>query len=188
MIRIPENTDIIKKAWRCWTNLLLGVFAFGLTVGAPTLSAHDIDGSLFQFSSGDKPILSVSGQIASDVHLQFSYNNLSKLAHHQVTTTTVVTDGIIRFEGVLLRDLLNSVGATGKVVTALATNGYEIDIPIKDAYQYDVLIAWSANEVLLDPKNKGPLWIIYPRDHFKQLQDIRYDYRWVWQLEHLTIK
>lgn len=133
-------------------------------------------------------ILSISGLIDASEPVHFSYETLKKLPHHQVATSTVVTDGIIHFEGVLMRDLLASVGATGKVVAALALNGYTIDIPIEDATDYDVLVAWSANGNLLDPKTKGPLWIIYPRDHFRQLQDMRYDYRWVWQLHHLTVK
>jgi len=38
------------------------------------------------------------------------------------------------------------------------------------------------------PSGKGPFWIVYPRNDVRQLQDIRYDYRWVWQLHQLTVK
>ncbi|MCI2394477.1 hypothetical protein [Aliiroseovarius sediminis] len=40
----------------------------------------------------------------------------------------------------------------------------------------------------LERSDKGPLWIVYPRDAHKELQDIRYDYRWVWQLSELAVK
>jgi hypothetical protein len=38
------------------------------------------------------------------------------------------------------------------------------------------------------PRDKGPIWIVYPRDDFPELTDIRYDYRWVWQLTRLEIR
>ena len=38
------------------------------------------------------------------------------------------------------------------------------------------------------PDDKGPFWIVYPRDQHEVLQDIRYDYRWVWQLDSLQVK
>lgn len=133
-------------------------------------------------------ILTVSGQVQSATPLQFSLKDLQALPHHELTTSTVVTDGVFRFQGVLLRDLLDSVSAQGTVVEAAATNGYSIDIPWTDTQKYDVLIAWAMDGVLLDPKDKGPLWIVYPRDQVRALRDIRYDYRWVWQLNRLTVK
>jgi len=32
------------------------------------------------------------------------------------------------------------------------------------------------------------LWIIYPRSQHAELRDIRYDYRWVWQLVELRVE
>jgi hypothetical protein len=40
----------------------------------------------------------------------------------------------------------------------------------------------------LSRDDKGPLWIVYPRDDHEALQDIRYDYRWVWQLYQLDVQ
>lgn len=112
---------------------------------------------------------------------------LKTLPLHSLRTSTVVTDGILKFDGVLMRDLLNHIGARGKTVTATALNGYEVDIPIKDFEDFDVLLAWSANGERLKADDKGPFWIIYPRDQHAKLQDIRYDYRWVWQLNALRV-
>ena len=107
---------------------------------------------------------------------------------HRMQTSTAVHDGISVFEGVLARDVLELVGAQGTVVEAQALNNYSVDIPIEDFLNYDVLLATSMEGKRLHPSDKGPLWIVYPRDKWRRLQDIRYDYRWVWQLNRLTVK
>lgn len=188
MIRKSENNISISQALPSHNILLLCVVLFCLSLLIPVCKANSTNPKLVALSDNHQPILTISGLIGSAQSIQFSYSELRKLPHHHVRTSTVVTDGVIHFEGVLLRDLLASVGAKGKIVEALALNGYAIDIPVKDADQYDVLVAWAANSTLLDPKDKGPLWIIYPRDQFKILQDMRYDYRWVWQLKQLTVR
>lgn len=188
MIRKSVNNKTTNQALPSRNILLLSVILFCLSLLMSVCKANSTNPDLIVLSDNDKPILTVSGLIGSALPIQLSYNELSKLPHHHVKTSTVVTDGVIHFEGVLLRDLLASVGAKGKQVEALALNGYSIDIPVKDADQYDVLVAWAADGILLDPKDKGPLWIIYPRDQFKSLQDMRYDYRWVWQLQQLTVR
>lgn len=103
-------------------------------------------------------------------------------------TTTAVTDGVRRFDGVLVRDLLQLVGAHGKLIEARALNNYNVDIPVADFHDYDVLLATHMDGERLLPSGKGPFWIVYPRDDWRQLQDIRYDYRWVWQLHRITVK
>jgi hypothetical protein len=113
---------------------------------------------------------------------------LEALPRHTLETSTVVTDGVKRFDGFLMRDLLEFVGADGKTVTASALNDYTIDIPMEDFVRYDVLVATHMDGERLQPSDKGPFWIVYPRDGHSDLQDIRYDYRWVWQLIQLKIK
>ncbi|WP_377046978.1 molybdopterin-dependent oxidoreductase [Roseibium salinum] len=99
-----------------------------------------------------------------------------------------MTDGPQHFEGFLMRDLLELVGAKGEIATAHALNDYVIDIPMSDFERFDVLVAMKMNGRRLTARDKGPLWIVYPRDDVGELQDIRYDYRWVWQLDSLTVQ
>ena len=124
--------------------------------------------------------------VGSEAHLDLAA--LRSLPTVTLKTTTVVTDGVKHFEGVLLRDLLLWVGAAGSYVEARALNNYTVDIPIKDFHDYDVILATHMDGNRLLTADKGPLWIVYPRDQWRALQDIRYDYRWVWQLNRLTIK
>ncbi len=136
-------------------------------------------------------ILAIGGSIShtnAGDSAQFDARMLSHLETHTLATETSVTDGVNHFEGFLLRDLLEWVGADGKQVIATALNDYIVAIPLDDFYQYDVLIATHMDGEALTPRDKGPLWIVSPRSDHTELQDIRYDYRWVWQLTGLTVE
>lgn len=136
-------------------------------------------------------ILEVKGSIThtnSDASAIFDMAMLERLPITTIETTTSATDGILRFEGFLVRDLLRRLGAKGETLTATAHNQYAVNIPLSDFDKFDTIIAYKMNGKYLDPHNKGPLWIIYPRDHYVILQDIRYDYRWVWQLKALEVQ
>lgn len=139
----------------------------------------------------DAIVLEMHGAItntnAADTAL-FDLAMLQGLPPVRLATTTAVTDGLRQFDGFLLRDLLELVGSTGAVVTATALNDYVIDIDVEDFYRFDVLVAYAMDGEPLLPSDKGPLWIVYPRDQHAELQDIRYDYRWVWQLARLDIR
>lgn len=115
---------------------------------------------------------------------------LKNIGVHKIRTSTVWTDGGARdFEGVLMRDLQRFVGASHSTsVTASALNDYKIEIPTADFEEYDVIVAWQMDENEFAVRDKGPFWIIYPRDQFSKLQDERYDQRWVWQLNRLEFK
>lgn len=138
-----------------------------------------------------RPVLRVGGAVTeTNVNGQavFDRQMLSALERHELETHTSVTDGPQHFEGFLMRDLLELVGAKGEIATAHALNDYVIDIPMSDFERFDVLVAMKMNGRRLTARDKGPLWIVYPRDEVGELQDIRYDYRWVWQLDSLTVQ
>lgn len=132
-------------------------------------------------------MLDVTGQI-SDGPAALDRDALHSLPPVTIKTTTVVTDGVHSFTGFLMRDLLESLDAQGDQVRAIALNDYVVDIPVTDFYDYDVIVAYNMDGDVLTRDDKGPLWIVYPRDDHKALQDIRYDYRWVWQLYQLEVR
>lgn len=136
-------------------------------------------------------ILEVRGAVARnnmDGAAYFDMDMLKKLPAARLETTTAVTDGVRRFDGFLMRDLLAHVGAYGTTVTIRALNDYVIDIEIEEFDRFDVLVAYEMDGEPLLPSDKGPLWLVYPRDQHPQLQDIRFDYRWVWQMRWLDIQ
>jgi hypothetical protein len=135
--------------------------------------------------------LEVHGAIAntnSDGAALFDMPMLRALPSTVLETSTAVTDGVRRFDGFLMRDLLALVGATGSTVRAIALNDYVIEFAADEFDRFDVLVAYEMDGEALLPSDKGPLWIVYPRDQHAELQDIRYDYRWVWQLMRLDVE
>jgi hypothetical protein len=138
-----------------------------------------------------KVLLTVEGRIAqrnSDRGAAFDRAMIESLPAASLDTSTVVTDGVRRFDGFYMRDLLERLGAEGDVVVASALNDYVVEIPWQDFERFDVLVATHMDGARLEPWGKGPLWIVYPRDDHAALQDLRYDYRWVWQLDKLEIR
>ena len=136
-------------------------------------------------------VLEVRGALSranSDGAAYFDMEMLKALPAARLETTTAVTDGERQFDGFLMRDLLDFVGADGSTVTAIALNDYAIDIEVDEFNRFDILVAYAMDGEPLLPSDKGPLWIVYPRDQHAELQDIRYDYRWVWQLRWLDIR
>lgn len=139
----------------------------------------------------DEVILRISGNILhtnAGEEAHFDRAMIEALPIQRLETSTAVTDGVNVFEGVLMRDLLGAAGAQGETISAIALNDYVIDIPMDDFTAFDVIAAFSMDGERLLPRDKGPLWIVYPRDDFAELQDIRYDYRWVWQLDRLEVR
>nr|WP_240804510.1 molybdopterin-dependent oxidoreductase [Qingshengfaniella alkalisoli] len=135
----------------------------------------------------DKVILQVTGEITGSA-VELDRQTLDALPQVTLETSTVVTDGTHSFTGFLVRDLLERLDAKGELVIATALNDYVVEIPMADFYDFEVIVAYGMDGEPLPRNDKGPLWIVYPRDDYEVLQDIRYDYRWVWQLSHLEVQ
>lgn len=138
-------------------------------------------------SASAEVILRMTGKVAGGA-AEFDRAALQSLPEAVLHTSTVVTDGVHHFTGFLMRDLLDHAGAKGERVIATALNGYTVDIPISDFTEFDVIVAMQMDDAPLTRDDKGPLWIVYPRDDHPVLQDIRHDYRWVWQLSGLEVQ
>jgi len=136
-------------------------------------------------------ILEVSGKIAktnAPERARFDLKALEALGITKVTTSTPWTEGKKVFEGVRLRDLLQAVGADGTTITPVALNDYKLDIPREDFDKYPVILAYRMDGEELRVRDKGPLWIVYPRDDFPELDNRLIRSRWVWQVKELMVR
>jgi hypothetical protein len=136
-------------------------------------------------------ILTVGGNVAvtnAEGGAQFDRAMFDAIGTSEITTTTPWTDGPQVFSGVLGRDLFERLGAEGATVTATALNDYTVEIPMEDFANYDVLLATEMNGETMQVSDKGPIWIVYPRDGEPALQDRRLHDRWVWQLKALNVE
>ena len=74
------------------------------------------------------------------------------------------------------------------MVVATASNDYVASIPLRELYDYPVLLAFKMDGRDLELRDKGPIWIVYPRDQFEELNNSMTDKNWVWQLSELEVR
>lgn len=172
------------------SRFLVAMLAWVVTSTLP-LAADDNANAPLPAPHGD-PVLVITGNISRsnqpDGSAAIDRAMLSTLPESTIQTSTSVTDGRRIFVGNLMSDLLKLVDAHGETVHALAHNDYQIEIPMSDFNKYGVILAHSMDGVELGSRDKGPLWLVYPRDDHAELQDIRYDFRWIWQLKQIEVK
>ena len=139
------------------------------------------------------PVLQVyqsSGQPTRSTRLasEWDMSGLKALPQRSFTTHTPWYQQPVTFTGPLVRDVLNASKVSGVTITAMALDEYKSRIPLSDVNKFDVILAHSINSEPLNPKNKGPLFIVYPFDSKKELQSVLYYQRSVWQLKSLTVE
>lgn len=161
----------------------------GLAIlGWPT-QASEGDGSLPPASG--PVILTITGSIArtnAPGRAEFDRAMLEALGVETLATGSSWTDGMQRFEGVRASKVLAAAGAEGSAVRATALNDYIAEIPMKTLENYPVLLALRQNGAVLTARDKGPIWIVFPRDDYPSLDDPRIDLQWVWQLRTIDVR
>ena len=113
---------------------------------------------------------------------------LEALGVSELSLSTPWTDGRQTFDGVLGEKVLDAVGASGTTIVARAINDYQVEIPLSDLRRYPVLFALKHNGNYMRVRNKGPIWIIYPRETYPELDTDLITDRWVWQLSEIIIQ
>lgn len=166
---------------------LIRTIGFVLLIGLAPVS---VSAQPLPPAPGD-PILTVSGKIArtnAGETARFDLAGLEKIGKTVVKTTTKWTEGEIAFEGVLMRDLLKAVGATGNEIVAVALNDYKVKIPVSDFKAYDVILAYRRDGRTMPVRDKGPLWIMYPFADRPELKTDMHFARCAWQVKAIEVR
>lgn len=138
-----------------------------------------------------KVLLTVSGAVSNhnaDGKAEFDFDMLRALGVSKIETTTAWTKGTKTFEGILLADLIDAVGAEGATAEVIALNDYKVDIPMKDFSDYPVILAYQMDGERLMIRDKGPLWVVYPEDENPELKNKETQAKWVWQVKEIHFK
>jgi hypothetical protein len=138
-----------------------------------------------------KVILTVTGKVKNtngDGVSRFDRAMLESLGVVTLRTSTHWTEGVVEFEGIPARRLLEAVGAEGKTMKALAINDYAVEIPVSDFLDNGVLLALKMDGKYMRVRDKGPIWIVYPIDQNPELDTKAIRDRWIWQLKRLDIQ
>jgi hypothetical protein len=154
--------------------------AAALAFGLPASSAR---------AQSEGPILTVSGKVNDAAGaVIFDRKSLEQIGLSTVETTTPWHAGKVRFEGVLMRDLMRKVGAKGTHLEASALNDYSTQIPMEDFDTYNVILATRKDGEPMPVRDKGPLFIIYPYDSSPDLRSAKFYGRSAWQVKELRVK
>lgn len=132
--------------------------------------------------------LIISGQIeAGDEPIEFNIEDLKGLPVTEFDTSTLWTEGVHRFTGVALSDLMEAVSAHGDLINATAINDYSVEIPMSDAVPSGPIVAYHMDGAPLSVRQKGPFWIVYPYDSDHAYRSEVIYSRSIWQLSSLSV-
>jgi len=157
------------------------IFLTGVVI-LPAKALEPIQGQAILRIMGNIADANAGGQVEFDLH------RLESLGATQFITMTPWYDKPITFEGVLLRKILEVVGAKGKEILVTALNDYRSILPMEDFTKYDVILAYKRDGKYMRIRDKGPLFIVYPFDSDPELQRQMYYGRSVWQVTQIVVQ
>lgn len=167
---------------------MFGATLFAMTTAALPVTPARADSLA---TPKERPILTVSGKIRNfnqgDSAL-FDRAMLEALGMRSFETHTPWYDQKARFEGPLMTKVLDAVGAYGDTVQALALNDYATEIPTSDFSRFGTILALKRDDVYLNVREKGPLFVVYPYDSDNELKQQKYYGRSAWQVAQLIVK
>ena len=183
-MRAVNGLQIVGHDMNSFRSLLLALTVLTGLLGAPAAWADSLAAP-----QGDV-ILTVSGAIANtndDGLARLDTALLDGLPQHSFATSTIWTEGVDTYEGVLLTDLLAALGATGTEVLAKALNDYEITFPVADVTSEGPLLAYRTNGNPMSVRDKGPIWMIFPYDTVEAFRTEQTYARSIWQLDRIMV-
>ncbi len=130
-------------------------------------------------------LLKVTGDIehpnvGNELHLD--REQLMSLSTHTIETSTPWTQGVGRFEGPLFRAVLETAGVEGERVRVRSLNEYEVEIPLTDLYDHDVILAAKRDGEAIAVRDLGPVFVLYPFDEKPELLNETIRHRSVWHV------
>lgn len=135
-------------------------------------------------------VLRVFGDVSvtnSAGEAQFDLAMLQEMPDTMYETTTLWTNGLQQFRGVLLKELVDRLKIEAGTLEASALNEYLIEIPLEDAIEGGALIAYERNGKPMSVRSKGPLWMIYPYDRDEKFRSETYYARSIWQMDLIEV-
>ncbi|MDE2385091.1 MAG: molybdopterin-dependent oxidoreductase [Alphaproteobacteria bacterium] len=162
--------------------------AAGLAIAAATVTAAFA--ADLAAPKGDV-VLSLTGAITqtnAKATANFDMDMLKAMPAVTFKTATNWTKGETTFTGVSLKALLAAVGAKGKNLHSIALNDYAVDIPVADAVDGGPIVAYLMDGKPMSPRDKGPLWVVYPFDSNAAYKTEEVYSRAIWQLSRIDVQ
>lgn len=113
--------------------------------------------------------------------------DLDALPQKTILTSTTWHTERMEFTGPLLADVLHSCKKRirPRHLKVSALNDYSVLIPYADLPRWRPILASRINGKPFPVSKKGPLWVMYPVDQHKELQNLDTDTKLIWQVSKL---
>lgn len=123
------------------------------------------------------------------VEYSYTLDDLDAMAQVEIVTSNEFSDGAMTYSGPLARDVIPALDE-GQFTTVLvsAINDYQIEIPLSDFIEYDVVLSTRVNGKRLSRRDKGPIWIMYPIDAHPELRNALINSRLIWQAVKMELQ
>lgn len=122
---------------------------------------------------------------------QVTLSELKSLPGAEFETSTIWTEGVQSFRGVWLSDLLTHLDIApneqGTLLDFSALNEYLIEIPLNEIVPGGPLVAYEWNGKPMSPRDKGPLWVVFPYDSDEKFQTETVYAQSIWQLDRIEV-
>lgn len=140
------------------------------------LDAIELRESMFKFH-----------ELAFERAAQFDLDALERLGMHRITGSHPGWPNELTFEGPLLRDVLNAVGANGRIVKVLALDGYAAEIAISEIQDRPFIVAVKREGRYVGIGDQGPTWVVAPSKP-NGTPDHEQGSEWVWAAFYISVE
>ncbi|WP_412563150.1 oxidoreductase [Thalassobius sp. MITS945101] len=113
--------------------------------------------------------------------------DLMALPRNGFETETVWTEGVQRFDGVWLTDLVNSLEISEGLLELSALNEYLVEFNVPEIPESKALVAYLHNGEPMSARSKGPLWVVFPYDEGPEFQTELTYMLSIWQLDRILV-
>lgn len=140
--------------------------------------------------SRSRPMLTINEP--SGTVRELTDEDIAALPWHHIDTHTRWTEGVQSFRGPYLTDVLTSGGMSradfaGHNLLMRALNDFGMVMPADEAWDFQPILACEMNGKRMRVRDKGPIWLVFPRDQRIELQNSSMDARWIWQLFEIDV-
>lgn len=169
------------------------LLAAALAAAAMTIAIAPATGQPLPPPNG-QPALVIAGNVTQpnlDGEVALDLATIETLGERTVDTTTDWDwhEGVQRFAGVPLLEVLDAAGATGETITVTAMDEYAQTMTRADLEKYGALLATSLNGEALTEASFGPLWLVFPFDRMADPAERKaYTDRSVWSVVRIDVE
>jgi len=141
-------------------------------------------------AKASEPDIILEVQLGEEAIIGFTLEDLRALPLTEFETSTVWTQGIDSYAGVLLLDLLHHIGHTPVrgAINVHALDGYSAGIDADLITEQAPLLSFLRNASPMSVRDQGPIWLIFPYDHNSAFRTESIYAKSVWQVRSLEVQ